>query len=545
MRRANLLAYFLVLGLAACGGGGGGGDSGTSSGGTSSAGGGTAGTGGGTTGTGTGGTPPSTRSPVPDQVALTYSGATAAATVNASTAATLASDTAASARLTQAMRPEELVLMRQNGALTGASVTQTIACDSGSINVTGTVADNNGTGTISLDYVDCRKGGDSVNGPATLRIDSYDSINKIITDGTLTFTRVRITGPSLNSDVSGTVRAQVSPTAASWCHSAGCATETFTENLIVQDNGSSRMTTLAVTVTNAYESVSAPTFFTQAINGTVSDGQLGSVNVGTDTAAFTSPWGPLYYSTRFQPFPDWGIINIEGATGTARTTSMGIALAKIEVDADGDGVFENNARMRWIDMATPAGSNLNDSDGDGMHDSWEISHGLNPNVNDAAADNDGDGYSNLTEYLAGSDPSTNGSVPSDVRDLWVTNVRDLGVDTTTGNINVFVGSSGSGVLLDPVTRELGAPFSGVTEPNGQNNRTVTDAQGRTFTLAPTASPTVWTLTSSTGTTITIDNVAGTNPGSLIRYGDRGIAFRTEGSSSPGYIYLVESRTLIP
>lgn len=533
MRRTNLLAYFLFLGLAACGGSGGGGSSSSGS----------TGSGGTTSATDSGST--GTRSPVPDQVALTYSGATTAATVNASSAAMLASDTAASARLTQAIRGEELVLLRQNGALSGASVSQSIACDSGSISVSGSVADNTGTGTLSLDYVDCRKGTDTVNGPATLRIDRYDSINKIITDGTLTFTRVRITGPSLNSDVSGTIRAQVSSTAASWCHSSGCATETLTQDLVVRDNGTSRMSRLAVTVANAYESVSAPTFFTQSINGTVFDGQLGSVNVGTDTAAFTSPWGPLYYSTRFQPFPDWGIINIAGATGTARTTSMGIALAKVEVDADGDGVFENNARLRWIDMPTAAGSNLNDSDHDGMHDSWESAHGLNPSVNDAASDNDGDGYSNLTEYLVGADPSTNGSVPADVRHLWVTNVRDLGVDTTTGNINVFVGSSGSGVLLDTVTRELGAPFTGVAEPNGQNNRTVTDAQGRTFTLSPTASPTVWTLTSSTGTTITIDNVAGTNPGSLIRYGDRGIAFRTEGSSSPGYIYLVESRTLIP
>ena len=66
-----------------------------------------------------------------------------------------------------------------------------------------------------------------------------------------------------------------------------------------------------------------------------------------------------------------------------------------------------------------------------------------------------------------------------------------------------------------------------------------------MTLTATASPTVWTLTSSTGTTFTIDNVAGTNPGSLIRYGTRGLAFRTVGASSPGYIYLVESRQLIP
>ncbi len=42
-----------------------------------------------------------------------------------------------------------------------------------------------------------------------------------------------------------------------------------------------------------------------------------------------------------------------------------------------------------------------DSDNDGMPDSWEISHGLNPNnPADAQQDRDGDGVNNLDEYLA-------------------------------------------------------------------------------------------------------------------------------------------------
>ena len=96
-----------------------------------------------------------------------------------------------------------------------------------------------------------------------------------------------------------------------------------------------------------------------------------------------------------------------------------------------------------------------------------------------------------------------------------------------------------------LTRELGAPFSGVTEPNTSTQTSVTDAQGRTFTISPTAVPTTWTITSSAGGTLTLANVAGTNPGSLIRYGAHGLAFRTLGAKGAGYVYLVESTQLVP
>ncbi|MCS7048167.1 MAG: thrombospondin type 3 repeat-containing protein [Verrucomicrobiae bacterium] len=75
-------------------------------------------------------------------------------------------------------------------------------------------------------------------------------------------------------------------------------------------------------------------------------------------------------------------------------------------DYDGDGVANGAEFPLGTDPTNP------DTDGDGMPDGWEVNHGLNPLVNDAAADPDGDGVDNLTEYLQGRDPNR-GAMPDE------------------------------------------------------------------------------------------------------------------------------------
>jgi len=59
-----------------------------------------------------------------------------------------------------------------------------------------------------------------------------------------------------------------------------------------------------------------------------------------------------------------------------------------------------------------------DTDGDGIPNGYEQSHGLDPlNPADASADNDGDGFSNLQEYLAGTDPNDPNSTPFHVTSI--------------------------------------------------------------------------------------------------------------------------------
>ncbi len=68
------------------------------------------------------------------------------------------------------------------------------------------------------------------------------------------------------------------------------------------------------------------------------------------------------------------------------------------LDSDGDGI------VGWREAQLGTDPNNPDTDGDGIPDGWEVSHGLNPLVNDASADPDGDGFTNLQEYQNGTDP---------------------------------------------------------------------------------------------------------------------------------------------
>lgn len=68
-------------------------------------------------------------------------------------------------------------------------------------------------------------------------------------------------------------------------------------------------------------------------------------------------------------------------------------------DNDGDGLLDIDEHSNGTDPKDT------DTDGDGMPDGYEVANGLNPLVDDANGDLDGDGTSNLQEYLDGTDPT--------------------------------------------------------------------------------------------------------------------------------------------
>jgi len=69
-----------------------------------------------------------------------------------------------------------------------------------------------------------------------------------------------------------------------------------------------------------------------------------------------------------------------------------------EIDFDNDHLSWYSEKYYGTSSADP------DTDEDGMPDGWEVTHALNPLVDDSGGDPDGDGNTNLQEYLAGTNP---------------------------------------------------------------------------------------------------------------------------------------------
>ncbi len=184
----------------------------------------------------------------------------------------------------------------------------------------------------------------------------------IPTDSTLSFSRLTLRGSGLSIDAGGSLRSQLG---------IGTNTETITANLVSLDNNTGEMTkTENLVFVNVYNNIFSQRPSPRPLAGKFSIQVHGYVDITTPT--------PLVFGTLTQLFPDSGQMLLTGAAGnrSIRVTALSATLARLELDLDGDSVYENTATLKWTDLTGPVGADLGDTDGDGMHNSWETANGL-------------------------------------------------------------------------------------------------------------------------------------------------------------------------
>lgn len=109
---------------------------------------------------------------------------------------------------------------------------------------------------------------------------------------------------------------------------------------------------------------------------------------------------------------------------------------------------------------------VNDSDGDGLDDSWEILYFENLTSATGTGNNDGDSLDNLGEQAAGTDPTDPDSDDDGLQDHVETNTGTYVSASNTGSNPLEADSDGDG-LSDGV--EVSADNGAITDPNNQDS----------------------------------------------------------------------------
>jgi hypothetical protein len=295
--------------------------------------------------------------------------------------------------------------------VSGVRIDETFPCeDGGTFSFSGNVNDN-GTGTLSFSYNNCREDDTTLHGSGSMRIDAYDMAYMDISDATMSFTRLTMTGPGCDIDISGSFRIQ---------YDYATNFERAIANMVMRNNFCGRMAKAEnYMLESTYNDIFAPTSYDSLISGRLYDSVYGYLDISTPTA--------LHFSDLVTDKPDaGGKMMITGAANAhALMTMLAGDMVLLELDQDDDTVYETSGELPW-DILSVAGTDSDDSDGDGIPDSWEQTYGMNAqDYSDSELDMDSDDLSNRDEYEAGTNPMAADTDADGMPDGWeVANILD-------------------------------------------------------------------------------------------------------------------------
>jgi len=191
-------------------------------------------------------------------------------------------------------------------------------------------------------------------------------------------------------------------------------------------------------------SLTAPTQEIVSREGWVNGNYISFIITGTGTRTAEAFDGvpdaaaklTVHYTLPAEPKPEFAYNGNDYSVNEKPIYDHGYRDGFMSVDEDADGLPDSWELAHGLDPSNPTdatdvnldpdndlltaheefltGTNPNDSDsdGDGLPDGYELVYGLNPTFSgDALLDSDGDGYSNLVEFNEGSDPDNSTSNP--------------------------------------------------------------------------------------------------------------------------------------